>query len=902
MGGSSKQTIGYWFYWAMCFGWCKGPVDALLEFRAGDKTAWQGRLTSSGRISINKPNLWGGEDNTGGGSGGVVGDMDVMFGEADQAPNDYLISTFGPQQSARRGKFCTVFRGGKFGAFVANPKPVSAKVERILADWQDDMPWYPEKAIVQMAGPSVGELGAESVGWRYLNVASGDTGDYSSPSIDDGAWAVGQTPFASEAGHPYAAAGGFPAIKNTDWPVLTKMWLRRTFVLSSATTFTLQLFVDDFATVWINGTKVLDRVGPNDGLPSAEAFQHNIEISADLLSAGVNHISALVEDTVPAGHMYSYAAFRIVAVSSPLNAMNPAHLLYDSLTHADLQGEPTGAISDDSFRFAADKLYNEGFGLCTDYDSSQETPKQFQQRICNVIGASLSQSRVDGLYYLDLIRGDYALDSLPIIGEDDIISFSQDPSVITETGNKLSAEWFDPQAKETRTTAPVFSMGNVRSAGRVIPAETKKYPEIPVEGLALRIASRDLKSTAVPLSKFDLSTRATLRALRPGMNARLQMPSEGIADMVVVIGSVAHGTSTKGDMKIVAVQNVYSMPETVYVKPQDGLWSPPTTIPVASPHQLSFEAPYVELASSLSNADLSALAGDAGYLLTVATRPPAGVNYAIDTAAAGEEYADRGIGDWSPTATINEAAGYLSEDFTLSAGELLDRVAVGSWAWWDGEIVRVDMVGVDTGTITLGRGCADTVPIKHDASSRIYFCGDWVGSDRREYVGGDLVATKLLTRTGSASMEPGDAAELQVTFADRQVRPYPPGQVRINGLADPSSIVGAITVAGVHRDRVQQADQLVDSEMAAIGPEAGTTYTARYYLNSALVQTDTGLVVPASTYTPGGAGIMRVEFESVRDGLASYQMHVREFAVGQPLLDEAGDLITTEDDQLIIMG
>jgi hypothetical protein len=40
----------------------------------------------------------------------------------------------------------------------------------------------------------------------------------------------------------------------------------------------------------------------------------------------------------------------------------------------------------------------------------------------------------------------------------------------------------------------------------------------------------------------------------------------------------------------------------------------------------------------------------------------------------------------------------------------------------------------------------------------------------------------------------------------------------------------------------------------------------------------------------------------VRDGLASFQMHVREIAIGAPLQDESGELITTEDDQPIIMG
>jgi hypothetical protein len=109
-------------------------------------------------------------------------------------------------------------------------------------------------------------------------------------------------------------------------------------------------------------------------------------------------------------------------------------------------------------------------------------------------------------------------------------------------------------------------------------------------------------------------------------------------------------------------------------------------------------------------------------------------------------------------------------------------------------------------------------------------------------------------------------------------------------------------VTGVHRDRVQQADQLIDDQMATVGPEAGTTYTVRYYINGTLVHTDSALATPVSSYLPTGGGLMRVEVESVRVSLASYQMHVRQFTIGAPLQDESGALVTTEDAQPILMG
>src|SRR5690606_20391186 len=117
---------GYHYKWAMHMAWCRA-ADALLEVRAGGATAWEGRITGNTVLSINKPELWGGEKS----QGGIVSDFEVLFGGADQAPSDYLASTFGEKQSGNRGIATTILKGGRYGAFVPNPKPLAAKFERI---------------------------------------------------------------------------------------------------------------------------------------------------------------------------------------------------------------------------------------------------------------------------------------------------------------------------------------------------------------------------------------------------------------------------------------------------------------------------------------------------------------------------------------------------------------------------------------------------------------------------------------------------------------------------------------------------------------------------------------------------------------------------------------------------
>ena len=859
MGGSSKkQTIGYWYRMLYHFGWSQGPIDAFLEFRAGDRAAWKGEQTTSGRIHVNAPNLFGGEK----AEGGLSGDFDVMMGEADQQPNDYLAAQLGAEQSAYRGKATGVWRGGRYGAMNPYPKAASFKLRRILKGWDNDDPWYPEKAPIVMAS---GRFDYDQDGWRYKVTAPGATDDYSATDYDDSNWLVGPGGFGS------TSIGGLKVGTYVPSGLSGRgIWIRRTFSMTAGLDIELDIYHDDGAWVWWNGeamalTATGDYYHSTLSIPGSKVLEQNV-------------IAVKVLDALPTGSPVNiFAGLTIKQASSNLIGMNPAHILYDALTSKEMQGEPIGLINDPSFRAAADRLYNEGFGLCTAYED--EDLDAFQQRICDVIGACLTQSLVDGQYYLDLIRGEYDLESLPTITDDDVLEFNRVPTSITEVVNQIVVEWFDPEAKETRTTAPLQSAGAIKAAGGVR-GEKRSYPEIPVESLALRAGARDLQAVATPTDKFELTTNRRAGPMRPGQAFRLQMPSEGIADMVCIVSDYDGGTLTDSRVRLKAVQDVFGMPDTVYVQPEPGTAETPGTIPVRSPHQRAIEAPYVELVAAMSAADLAALSSDAGLLLAMATRPDVGNNYHLYAGADGEDLAAAGLADWCGSAVIAGASGYLDTSFTMAAATDLDRVEEGSWALWDSEIVRVDAIDPVTLTLSLGRGCADTVPAQHLANSRIYFCGDWGASDGREYVDGETVSSKLLTRTSSAEQSLASATTLSVVMDQRQFRPYPPAGVQINGQAYPATINGNVVLSWAWRDRVMQADKLFDTLDGSIGPESGTTLSAYYYLDGALIHTESGITSSPLTYVLGAAGILRVELETVRGGLASLQRFVHEMQHG----------------------
>lgn len=107
-----------------------------------------------------------------------------------------------------------------------------------------------------------------------------------------------------------------------------------------------------------------------------------------------------------------------------------------------------------------------------------------------------------------------------------------------------------------------------------------------------------------------------------------------------------------------------------------------------------------------------------------------------------------------------------------------------------------------------------------------------------------------------------------VTFDSRAARPYPPGDVKLNGQRYPQEITGDLEITWAHRDRLLQADNLIDTLQPSVGPEPGTTYAVELYdvASSTLLHSETGIstttaVVPSTAF----ASDNRLELYSVRD-------------------------------------
>ena len=106
-----KYTAGYMYFIGMHLACCVSNGDArLLKIIAGQDDIWTGDV-GAGRYTINKWDIWGGDES----EGGVYGDFDWCPGGAAQQQNSYLRSVLGPLVPAYRNTARLVWRRGYLG-------------------------------------------------------------------------------------------------------------------------------------------------------------------------------------------------------------------------------------------------------------------------------------------------------------------------------------------------------------------------------------------------------------------------------------------------------------------------------------------------------------------------------------------------------------------------------------------------------------------------------------------------------------------------------------------------------------------------------------------------------------------------------------------------------------------
>jgi len=269
---------------------------------------------------------------------------------------------------------------------------------------------------------------------------------------------------------------------------------------------------------------------------------------------------------------------------------------------------------------------------------------------------------------------------------------------------------------------------------------------------------------------------------------------------------------------------------------------------------------------------------------------------------ANEDYIKQGIaGPYCPTARLTSALTRLATSLTYNSllSPIPDPIQLNRAILIDDEIIAV--TAISGNTLTIERGCCDTIPATHAANATIWFFDDSVASNETEYGGTETVGVKLLPRTATSGTIPNSGSPPnQLTFNFRFARPYPPGNVQIDG--EPWYTTGiamgagntSLSITWAHRDRVTQADQLVGHTAASIGPEVGVTYkiVVRRTDTNVVIRTVTGITASIWIYERSVAGAdlsgasgsvpISIELVAVRGSLESLYKYTMVATVSPP--------------------
>lgn len=582
-------------------------------------------------------------------------------------------------------------------------------------------------------------------------------------------------------------------------------------------------------------------------------------------------------------------------------AMNPAHIIYECYTNR-LWGrgiDPDNLVTA-SFVSAANTFCDEGFGLCLKWTRRGDI-NEFIASVLNHVGAVQFEDPETGKIGIRAIRADYNPDDLPVFGYDTgLIDIEED-----ETGggdsaysevivNYTDAATGEEASERAQSLAIIQSLGDVAST-------TAAYPGLPTASLALRVAARDLNQQATFLKKFKVVLDRRGWKFWVGEVFKVTAVDRGLTEVILRVGTIEDTEFKDGRIILTCVQDVFGLPATGLTEPTlPGAWTPPVTD--ALPVDVSWhgEMPYRELVRSLSPADLATVEADDCQLAILAYPPTSNaIDFDIATAATGETLQVRGHGDWADQRfVLTQPLTEYETILTLEPGATLPDTLVGTAALIQAigtpgleEFVEIEAIDNIAGTVTVKRGVMDTVPQRFNETmandARLWFSEDAMESDNRVYADAEVVDVALLTRLPSDTLTTDETTTTGVTMASRQARPYPPGALTVNTIpyatfqADREVASVDVALAWAHRDRVLQADQLVEHEAGSVGPEAGTTYTIEVYDDVTLLRSTTGVTADNWTYdatmiTADGEPVAEAwtfVVRSVRAGLDSFSQY-----------------------------
>jgi hypothetical protein len=546
---------------------------------------------------------------------------------------------------------------------------------------------------------------------------------------------------------------------------------------------------------------------------------------------------------------------------------NPALAIYELLTNVDYGlGIPSARLNATSFSTAAATLASEGLGISMQFDT-QASADQLIGEVLRHCDGLLYTDPATGLWTIVLARGGYDPTTLPVLTVDSVFStpdFAR--GSWSETTNLVNIRYASRAANFDDRTIRAYDAANIQVTGEVRP-QTIDFKGISSEAAAALVAIRVLKTLTYPLSKVKLVANRSAWQFRPGSLFRFTWVPLGIINQVFRIVRIGYGDLTDGKISIDAVEDIFGINSTAFVAPPASGWVNPFGAPGANPYEHLEELPLHIETVDASPAGIYAMCMAARNQLTAADKfeiwRDDGHGY-YDTLTFGVFCPLGFLAGPYPAATVaNDPTGFILTNAGLDLDLLqsvlpADLAAGKNLLLIDQEIMSWQTPTANSdGTWTIApvlRGLMDTVPTDHISGSKVWFFSEGVAlTNQVPFPTDRTINVKMLPQNSAGSLPVGSAASNSVATNSRSIRPYPPGSLVMQGAIYGTryqTIYGDFVIAWYSRNLSQAGEAvLTQQDHTDITPEAGTTYSVRISVGGTVIRTVTGIVVETYTYT-----------------------------------------------------
>lgn len=917
MGKSSSQVVGYKYYAGLMVA-IGNRIERFIGFNA-DKRGWIAvEKTENQAIKVDLPDLFGGDEK----EGGFVGYIDLHLGSDDQEQNEYLAKHVSADVSAYPNLSYLVYRGARiFKPYLgADPifvedlnkgfqlvsmsgmmKEVLYWVSRINVKNDGTEQWYKPKAPILDIGsdPTLDKTPAFS-STISINCDGNFTIDTRSIDSEWDESLIHQSFFS----HSLSAGSGWYGEDRWNdngmgnMSVLVKFIFDVQAVHKVKVSFNTEQFPTEPYSPSVDATAIDGEIIYESGASTTGAVpRHDYEFT---FSGTELHVSIIVaphvyhrtpdDETIGysnrIGNIIGFSSYPLVTGGfTTIFDINPIHKIREILTDDTAMNKPQSSVNDDNFIAAADRIFDDGLGIS--WAIQEKTCKEAIDELLYHIEAGIRVNRQTGKYEVVLFRDDLIdFDNLLSFGKHNIKDFTPEIANADELVNVLNVSYYD-RINIKESAFNVYENGNVRTTNQEITQDVK-FPYFMNLRNSEKVANWKLKQLSTPTWKGSFTTGIyEARKLNRYDVIKLTWSDLDIVDLPVRVMKISLGDGVDNTVSIDFIEVIpYSNLDYGSIKidpPVDG--QPQEPLPNIG---IAFEMPYYEAVQNFGQTQVDLELSNnknLGYLLASAKKPQSNSINAILYTSSGAEFKQQNILNYAPNLMLDQDIGLLDTNFLVKDIDSISEAEFGSCLIVDSEIMIYESYDADTKMITVKRGALDTHPKTHLADAMAFFYDAYSSYDLTQYVEGETVEARIVTRTPSAKLSLSDTQLLSVNMDSRAYRPYPPKNIKINDeyYIEKTIISSDVVVTWSDRNRVQETGgSLLGWTDGSVTKETGVTYSIELSEAGSVLHSASG--IDATTYTIPKEDLHvnkmhKLKLWSVRDSFDSYQIFENDFLV-----------------------